>query len=69
MLLSERIASIRKAIVSLVGVLTALATANLLPDGAAGWVSSAVGALTVLLTYWIPNAPVTADDGDHSLYR
>lgn len=56
MTLSERIASIRKAIVSFVGVLSALLAANLLPENVAGWVSSAVGFLTVVLTYWVPNA-------------
>lgn len=57
MTLSERIATIRKAIVSLVGVLAALLAANLLPEPVAGWVSSVVGFLTVVLTYWVPNAP------------
>lgn len=56
MTLSERIATIRKAIVSLVGVFSALLAANLLPEPVAGWVSSAVGFITVVLTYWVPNA-------------
>ena len=51
----DRLAAVRKAIVSLVGVLTALLAANLLPEPVAGWVSTAAGALTVLLTYWVPN--------------
>jgi hypothetical protein len=54
--LSERIATIRKAIVSLVGVLATLGTANFLPEDVAGWVSSASAFLTVVLTYWVPNA-------------
>lgn len=56
MTLSERIATIRKAIVALLGVLTTLATANFLPEQVSGWVSSVAGFLTVLLTYWVPNA-------------
>ena len=55
MTLADRLAAIRKAIVSLLGVLTALLAANLLPEPVAGWVSTAVGALTVLLTYWVSN--------------
>jgi nitrate/nitrite transporter NarK len=54
--LSDRIASIRKAVVAFVGVLTALLAANLLPENVAGLVSSVVGFLTVVLTYWVPNA-------------
>lgn len=57
MTLSERIATVRKAIVTLVGVLGALLTANLLDGQVAGWVSTAVGVGTILLTYWVPNAP------------
>lgn len=56
MTLPERIATIRKALVALVGVLTTILTGNLLPEQAAGWVSSVVGVLTVVLTYWVPNA-------------
>lgn len=57
MTLSDRIANVRKAIVAFVGVLSALLAANLLPDPVAGWTSSAVGFLTVVLTYWVPNEP------------
>jgi hypothetical protein len=56
MTLPERIATVRKALVALVGVLTTVLTGNLLPEQAAGWVSSVVGVLTVVLTYWVPNA-------------
>lgn len=62
MTLSERIAAARKAIVALVGVLSALLTANLIPGELAVWVSSVVGVLTVVLTYWVPNA----DTGRHA---
>jgi hypothetical protein len=54
--LSERIATIRKAIVALLGVLATLGTANFLPENIAGWVSSVSGFLTIVLTYWVPNA-------------
>jgi hypothetical protein len=54
--LTERIATVRKAIVALLGVLTTLATANLLPENVSGWVSSAAGVVTIVLTYWVPNA-------------
>lgn len=56
MTLSERIATIRKALVALVGIASALLTANLLPTDWAPYVSTAVGILTVVLTYQVPNA-------------
>ena len=66
MTLSERIATIRKAIVALLGVLTSLATANFLPEDAAGWASSVAAFLTVVLTYWVPNAD---EPGEHAADR
>lgn len=57
MTLSDRIATARKAVVALVGVLSSLLTANLLPGNVAVLVSSVVGVATVVLTYWVPNDP------------
>ena len=56
MTLAERIATIRKAIVTLVGIVSALLTANLLPAEWAPYVSTAVGILTIIATYRVPNA-------------
>lgn len=61
--LAVRIATIRKAIVTLVGVMSALLTANLLPADWAPYVSTAVGILTIIATYQVPNATPTFSSG------
>lgn len=61
--LTLRIASIRKALVTLVGIVSALLTANLLPAEWAPYVSTAVAIATVVLTYQVPNATPTFSSG------
>lgn len=56
MTLSRRIATVRKALVTLMGIVSALLTANLLPAEWAPYVSTAVGIATIVLTYQVPNA-------------
>lgn len=63
MTLSDRIATVRKAVVTLVGVVSALLTANLLPAEWAPYISTAVGILTIIATYQVPNAIPKAERG------
>lgn len=56
---------IRKAIVNLIGLLTALLTADLLPAGWNVYVSAAVGILTVVVHFQTPNDLVPAHRGEH----
>lgn len=61
--LAVRIATIRKALVTLIGIASALLTANLLPADWAPYVSTAVGIATIVLTYQVPNATPTFSSG------
>lgn len=63
MTLTERLATVRKALVTLVGIASALLTANLLPAEWAPYVSTAVGILTIIATYQVPNAIPEAERG------
>lgn len=61
------LSELRKALVTLAGVLTSLLAANLLPGAWSHYVSIAAGILTVVGTYSIPNgAPaMAAHHGQH----
>jgi hypothetical protein len=54
------LAEVRKALVTLAGVITTLLAANLLPGSWAHYASIAAGILTVVGTYSIPNAAPAA---------
>lgn len=47
----------RKAIVQVLGLVTALLALGLLPDPYAGWLAAVAGVLTTVLHYWVSNAP------------
>lgn len=57
MIFGYTIPQIRKAIINLIGLLTALLTANLLPAGWNYWVSAAAAVLTVIVHFNTPNTP------------
>lgn len=57
-ILGYTIPQIRKAIINLVGLLTALLSADLLPAGWGYYVSAAIGVLTVVVHFQTPNAPL-----------
>lgn len=55
--LSTYLAWTRKAVINVLGLLTALLTLGLLPDPYAQYVATAVAVLTVVSHYLVPNSP------------
>jgi hypothetical protein len=56
----EKAREVRKALVALVGALTALLAANVLPDDVAGYVATVVAVLAVFGVYAAPNTTSAA---------
>lgn len=50
------IAYARKAVIQVIGLLTALLTLGLLPDPYSVWVSTGIAVLTTIVHYMVPNA-------------
>lgn len=59
--LSRYVAYARKAIIQLIGLLTALLALGLLPDPYNTWVASAIGVLTTISHYLTPNDAAPGD--------